>query len=283
MPSDTPFDLDAEIDGLYQLPLTGFVAARDALSKGLRQTGEREAAARVKTLSKPGVSAWAVNQVYWRHRREFDRLLEAGKRVREAQSEGAAALREASGARRLAESECLRLAEQALREDGHAAGPVILKRVATSFEALAAYGPSQPDPPPGRLVEDVASPGFDAFAGVALAQATPRSKPVSKSVRKTGGPEPPTETEPSDAALRRTRARAALKSAREGLVAAEAAWQRAKAAVDQQVNVLLAAQQRWAEAVAQLHEADQRARDAARFREQAAARLSEAESAVGGG
>src|ERR1041384_7509750 len=77
MPSRT---LDAEIDRLYQLPLDEFTAARNALAK---QAGKEGAS--VRTLAKPSIAAWAVNQLHWRDRATWNGLIEAAENARRAQ------------------------------------------------------------------------------------------------------------------------------------------------------------------------------------------------------
>lgn len=47
---------------LYALPAREFTAARDARARELRSDGHRDAAAIVKALRKPSVTAWAMNQ-----------------------------------------------------------------------------------------------------------------------------------------------------------------------------------------------------------------------------
>jgi hypothetical protein len=46
-------DLDTVVAGLYRLPLTEFVAARDRLVRQLRVAGDRSAAGRVAALRRP--------------------------------------------------------------------------------------------------------------------------------------------------------------------------------------------------------------------------------------
>src|SRR3954466_9528121 len=77
---------DAEIDALFQVPSAEFTAARNALAAKLKKEGDAQAAERVKTLAKPPISAWVANQLYWRHRKAFDRLLAAGDQFRKAQA-----------------------------------------------------------------------------------------------------------------------------------------------------------------------------------------------------
>ena len=77
--------VDRDIDRLYQLPLEEFTEARKAYAARVKAAGDGEGAARVKGLEKPSVSAWAVNQLYWSAGREFDELVAAGMRLRQAQ------------------------------------------------------------------------------------------------------------------------------------------------------------------------------------------------------
>ena len=54
---------DDPADALFDVEPKQFIAARDALAKELRSRGERDAATEVKTLRRPTVAAWALNQV----------------------------------------------------------------------------------------------------------------------------------------------------------------------------------------------------------------------------
>ena len=75
-------ELNDEVDELFKLPLAEFIGARNALAARLKQSGRANDANLVKTLAKPSVSAWTVNQLYWNHRDAFDRLLAAGQLLR---------------------------------------------------------------------------------------------------------------------------------------------------------------------------------------------------------
>src|SRR3989442_10866841 len=93
--------LDDDIDALFKLPLTEFVGARKALAARLKQNGLVSEAEGVKALAKPSISAWTVNQLYWRHREAFDELIATGQRFRKAQTSGKMVnMREALDARR---------------------------------------------------------------------------------------------------------------------------------------------------------------------------------------
>src|SRR6058998_3424105 len=78
-------NLEDELDRLYALELGEFTAERDQLARELRSGGEREHADQVKSLRKPSLAAWTINQLARRERRDVDLLLDAGHRLREAQ------------------------------------------------------------------------------------------------------------------------------------------------------------------------------------------------------
>ena len=72
-------DIESGIDQLYEQPLGEFTAFRNALAG---RAGAR--AAEIKKLQKPNAAAWAVNQLYWKQRRIYDKLLTAAERLRAA-------------------------------------------------------------------------------------------------------------------------------------------------------------------------------------------------------
>jgi archaellum component FlaC len=156
--------LNDEVDELYQLPLAEFTGARNELAARLKQSGRANDATLVKALQKPPVSAWAVNQLYWNHRDEFDELLAAGKRVHKASLSGKAAeLRGSLDARREALSHLEDLASSLLTESGHNASLDTIRRILTTLEALSAQAPSADGPTLGRLTQDVDPPGFESL------------------------------------------------------------------------------------------------------------------------
>jgi hypothetical protein len=124
----------------------------------------------VRSLVKPSIPAWAVNQVYWRHRPAFDRLITAGDRLRKAQSSTLAGksgdVRGALDDVREALSELSRLAATELETAGHNASPGAMRAVTATLEALSAYGTADHAPPVGRLVDEVDPPGFETLAAL---------------------------------------------------------------------------------------------------------------------
>jgi hypothetical protein len=160
----------ASIDELYQLPLSEFTGGRNALAARLRKSGKSSDADEVRSLVKPSIPAWAVNQVYWKHRPAFDRLLTAGDRLRKAQSSTLAGksgdVRGALDSVREALSELSRLAATELEAAGHNPSPGAMRAVTATLEALSAYGTIANAPPAGRLVDEVDPPGFETLAAL---------------------------------------------------------------------------------------------------------------------
>ena len=78
-------DLDNDIARLYVAPREQFVRERDDLARTLRKSGDRSAASEVAALRKPTLVAWTVNQLAHTERRDVDLLLDAGKRIIDAQ------------------------------------------------------------------------------------------------------------------------------------------------------------------------------------------------------
>lgn len=191
--------LDDEIDELFRLPLAEFTGARNALATRLKKEGRANDAQRVKLLSKPSVSAWTVNQLYWDHREAFDQLIATGKRFRSTSTSRkggkVADMRDSLDARREALVQLSELATELLRDAGHNPSPETLHRVTTTLEALSAYALLGDGPTPGRLANDVDPPSFESLASLlsgggpmistpAKSVITPTKKAVIADVRK---------------------------------------------------------------------------------------------------
>ena len=161
-PSDT--------DDLFQRPLTEFTAARNALAATLTAAGRMGNAAAVKALPKPPLSAWTVNQLYWRHRKTFDQFMATDKRLGNVQASQLAGkggeLRAPIEAHRAMLREIIGLAAALIRDTDHIPTPELTRRITTTLEALAASGSRSSVPPDGRLSSDVDPPGFDVLAAL---------------------------------------------------------------------------------------------------------------------
>lgn len=194
-------NLKDEVDALFKLPLAEFTGARNALAAKLKKSAreeEKTAAGRVKALAKPSISAWAVNQLYWNQREEFDQLIASGERFHKAQTSRSAGkvadMRAALDDRREALTHLSYLAASVLRDAGHNPALDTIHRITTTLEALSAYASRSDAPLSGRLTGDVDPPGFESFGSAILggastkestrssARVTPSQKPISPAV-----------------------------------------------------------------------------------------------------
>jgi hypothetical protein len=166
---------EEDVDALFSLPLSEFIGARNALAVRLKKAGRGDEADQVKALAKPSISAWAVNQLYWQHRKVFDQLISTGQRFRKAQTASKVAdIHEALDSRREALSHLSDLATTLLRDAGHNPSPETVHRIATTLEALSVYASLPGGPALGRLTQDVDPPGFDSLASLMSGAGMPK-------------------------------------------------------------------------------------------------------------
>ena len=303
---------DTGVDDLFKLPLAEFTAARNASAASLKKAGRAEDAAAVKALTKPSISAWAVNQLYWQHRKAFDQLIAAGEKLRKVQASqltqtanvkgegggGKGELRALIEAQRDALTDLAKRAAALLAESGHPATPDLTRRITTTLEALATYGTQPGAPPAGRLTADVDPPGFEALSAL-----VPRSKgkrgassgptrvlqfrPPVKAPAKKLSPAAKKRQEEQERKAQRTAAMAALREAertlrdaRTGVAKRQAALRTAaaRAKVTEKAKAVL--EKRFEQVSADADAARQEARRVASAAEEAAQSLQDAERAV---
>lgn len=250
--------LETEIDRLYQLPLAEFTSARNELAK---RSGKRSA--EIKALAKPPVAAWAVNQLYWHRRPEYDALVDAAQQLRRAHTAvlggKAGDVRGAGKAHEERVSASLDAVLEILNEAGHAVGDTMRQPILTTLRAL-------PADTPGRLTRTLQPGGFEALAGLSIRGHKPTQFPSQG----------PTQTNTVLAKAPPARGPAhgkanardvkALAKAREGVTSATRALKQAEHA----------AQREEFERARAVRDTDQAARAAAKAREA----LEEAEGAV---
>jgi hypothetical protein len=227
-------NLDDQIDELYRLPLGDFTEARNRLAKSL---ADKAAAARVKALAKPTVVPWAVNQLFWKARPAYERLVKAGEALRDVQiaalggrspsghdkkakSGGADSVQRAAAAHRTALTDAVRQATALAAAAGAHPDADELSRTLESL-SLASSRPEHP----GRLTTAVRPAGFEALAGVSVSAAHAGSAPhlalVSSRMAPAKTVSPEAGVQKSRAALARERAEAAAERKREEAFAAE--------------------------------------------------------------
>jgi hypothetical protein len=233
-------------DRLYGLPLEDFTRERDAAARALRSDKQRDAAAEVAKLRKPGAGAWAVNAIAREQPRLRDELLEAGDELRAAQDaaiagRGARELREATARERAAVDAVLDAAAK-LRPGGRALSGTAADRLRQTLHAAAVDREVREAIAAGRLVRDAEGGGAWPFAAgddeaeeEAPAVAETRAKPVKPKRAKAKARAP----SPERAAERR---RADREAAQEAIARREA--ERAAAARRRDLEAQLASARR---------------------------------------
>ena len=260
--------LDSRIDELYQLPPDQFTAARNALAKTLKGDEARQ----VKQLRKPAAVPAAVNQLYWKARMIYQRLMKAGEQLRDAQVaaiEGRRAdLRAARDAHRDAVATAAR---QAVRLAGQSGSPPAADPLARMLEALSLS--AERPAAPGRFTELLQPAGFEALSGIqpsarpaSSASAAPPSSPAGgqdkpKPASASAGGRSKAESARARAAAEKA-ARQAAEQKRQAIAAAERALAKAEAdrkRAEQDLERARAAETRARDALEQATQAVRRA------------------------
>jgi hypothetical protein len=163
--------LDDDIDRLYALPLEDFTAARNELAAALKKEGKREDAERVKTLRKPSISAWAVNQLARKERMQVRSLATSAERLRKAQAGllrggDAEELRASVERQRDVVGALVKRAQELLHEAGHPTTEATMERVRGTLTAVAGNEEGAKLVEQGRLEADLDPAGFGPMTAV---------------------------------------------------------------------------------------------------------------------
>jgi DNA repair exonuclease SbcCD ATPase subunit len=291
---------EEDLDALFQLSPPEFVSARNALAAELKKAGRDDVASRVKALPKPSISAWTVNQLYWRHRAAFEKLLATGERFRQAQASKLAGrnadLHRLLNERREELSAMARLAVEILQRSSGSAPSGVTRRITATLEALSAYGTLAGAPRAGRLTEDVDPPGFDALSALvprvgddARASVpsrvlafqkeitTPPKKGKARSAEDKREKEKQRQAQLAAARAAKQDASRALVSARRMAQQAQTALKKAATRAKETEETMVATEERLTKVASIAHEARQKARRAAVEAETAAQAAEEAE------
>jgi hypothetical protein len=281
IPGKAQRSFDDDVDDLFRMPLTEFISARKTLATILKKEGRSLEADRVKALAKPSVSAWTVNQLYWNHREPFDQLMLTGESIRQAQTGRGGKnlnLRALLDERREVLTQLSEFAETLLRDAGHNPALDMLRRIATTLEAMTAYASLPAGLSAGRLTRDIDPPGFDSFAAFAPAAGSARQVAEPARIKATTKSAPSAaKTQPAFSSAAETQrhkearqaklaaAKASLQKAKKSLVAARSTVKRLEAAQKQADGEAKEAEKR-------RREAERRFKDAATASEAATKR-----------
>lgn len=169
--------IEADVDRLYQQPLEAFTAERNALAK---RAGTD--AGRIRELAKPSLPAWAVNQLYWQNRDEWDSLIAAAQNLRRAHKAvlggRAGDVRAAGKVHDDAIESALKATLKILATTGHPVTDATKQGVLNTLRALPSADGA------GRLSKTLQPGGFEMLAGLSIAAGARGGQPsvVKRSV-----------------------------------------------------------------------------------------------------
>ena len=255
--------LEQVADELYGLAPSDFTEARDALVKRLRADKERELANEVKSLRKPTLAAWALNQLVRNRKKDLDKLLAAGEQLRKAQDKlvsggDRAGFQKAEAKERELVAQLARDAAAQAAEAGAGSSQGLEEKLAATLHAAALDEDTAAELAAGRVLRE--RQAVAGFGGFEMAAAAPRAAPKR---------EKPAKVEKQDTA-KREREQAEEAKAREELQAARLEERKAGRERDTAAKLVARATERVAKA-------EERAAEAARRLDEARAGLEEAE------
>lgn len=255
MPARRP---EEEIARLYRLPLDEFTGARNALAKQASDTA-------IRSLVKPPLAAWAVNQVYWTRRPVYDALIDAAETLRAAHKAVLTGrtgdVRGAGQAHETKIEAATAAALSILSESGHPVTDATKHAIVTTLRALPAQEP------PGRLGRTLQPGGFEMLAGLAIGRGATATR---VKIPPPAAPGPKPKASPPGAARADA---AALARARDAAAALERKIRDAEHAAKRQEFEL-------ARATRESERAEKHAAGARKALEEAQQALEEAEAAV---
>ena len=265
--SGVPKRHEDELDRLYGVPLGEFVRERDALARRLRKEGRRDEAEAVKSLPKPSLPAWVVNQLARRREAEVRALVSAAERLRDVQATGRGDFAAAAAAEREAVAKLVSEARDLVREAGGSANEATLSRVGRTLHAAAAADEARAELERGRLTRELEPAGFGSLLG-AVAEAPLRPARIrNERARRPAAEKAKPAARPASAAAKEL-ARRAVVAARERArdrrreaIAAERAVAEARRALERAEREAESARAQAAAAAAEAARAERRLRE----------------------
>lgn len=154
-------DFDEAADRLYGMVPEEFTSARDALAKEAKAAGDAALAKRIKALRKPTVVAWAVNRTARERSRELGRLLDLGRRLRDAwRAQDAEALAEAGRERTPLVARLVRSVREEAEAAGHPLAPAADLEIEQTLDAAVVDEDAAEQVRLGRLTRPLSYSGF---------------------------------------------------------------------------------------------------------------------------
>ncbi|MEU7887585.1 hypothetical protein AB0B54_18955 [Microbispora bryophytorum] len=154
-------DVDEAADRLYGMVPDEFTSARDALAKEAKAAGDAALAKRIKALRKPTVVAWAVNRTARERSEELGRLLDLGRRLRDAwRAQDADALAEAGRERTPLIARLVRSVRETAEEAGRPLAPAADLEIEQTLDAAVVDEDAAEQVRLGRLTRPLGYSGF---------------------------------------------------------------------------------------------------------------------------
>jgi hypothetical protein len=153
------------LERLYAVPPAEFTRARNALAAELRAAGDAEGARAVGRLRRPSAPLWAVNQLARSARQPLEKFLNAVDHLRRTQLSDARGATDAMRKQRESLDALVARAGASLREAGVRTSAETTRRLSGMLLGAAVDATHAAELLAGRLTEEPAAPGFEAFAG----------------------------------------------------------------------------------------------------------------------
>jgi hypothetical protein len=168
---------------LYGLPLDEFTAARNDRAKAAKAEGDKELAEAVKSLSRPSVAAWVVNQMVRHQGEEMEHVLALGASLRQAQeSLDGDALRQLTRQRRQLTAAVTSQARALAARLGHRVTDAVATQVEETLHAAMVDETAAAGVRSGLLTEALSATGVgtvDVTGSLAVPQAVGVTPPVA--------------------------------------------------------------------------------------------------------
>jgi hypothetical protein len=151
-------NLPEPADPLFEIAPEEFTAERDRIAKRLKEQGDDGAAAEIKALKRPSITAYALNLVARRDSDLIGSLLEADERMRTAKSR--ADMDGAKADRQKAISAISGKAISVLTGQGRSVTPQVKERLTETLLAVATDDPTRELLEHGRLLKEAKAGAF---------------------------------------------------------------------------------------------------------------------------
>jgi hypothetical protein len=231
------------VDALLALPPKEFTEARNEAAKRLRADGNRAAADAVKSLPRPPVSLWALNQVAREDVSPIEAFLKAAAALLEAHRSGGD-IRAATQPERQAETQVVSAASKIVQGQGAKVTDAVTSRLRETLRAAAADAEVATALRAGRLTHEPEAPSLGEI--LASLPSTPASgkKPKASPARAQADRRRELRAEHDEAKKEASRAGAEARAAASAAEEAQRTWKRAQDAAERAQSEAEAAEER---------------------------------------